>query len=105
MASRYTHDVVATTGEYKNNQGETKKRFTNVGCAFTDDQGRVSIKLDSIPVGPDWSGWLSLYDPKPRDGQHSAPQQQQAPAQNKGLWPGQGGVAPAAADDDTGVPF
>lgn len=68
--AKFTHDVVATTGEYTDRQsGEKKKIYTKVGAAFTDEQGRISIKLDLVPVGPDWSGWLSLYEPKPRDGE------------------------------------
>jgi hypothetical protein len=71
--SQYTHDVVATTGEYTNQSGEKKKEYTNVGKAFTDDQGRISIKMKTIPVGPEWSGWLSLYPAKEREPQ-GAPQ-------------------------------
>ena len=56
-----THDVVATTGEYTNNSGEKKKRYVTCGKAFTDEQGRVSLKIEALPVGPGWSGWLSLY--------------------------------------------
>lgn len=59
--SKRTHDVVATIGEYTDRNGEKKKRFVNIGTAFTDPEGRVSIKLDSVPVGPEWSGWISLY--------------------------------------------
>ncbi len=71
--SKYTHDVVATTGEYTDRQtGASKKQYTNVGKAFTDDQGRISLKLTVIPVGPDWSGWLSLYPAKDRE-QRPAP--------------------------------
>lgn len=74
MPSQYTHDVVATTGEYTDRQtGAIKKQYTNVGKAFTDDQGRISLKLTTIPVGPEWSGWLSLYPAKDRE-------QRQAPA-------------------------
>ncbi len=69
MSSTYTHDAVATVGEYTNNAGEKKKRFVNVGKAFTDDQGRVSLKMETIPVGPAWSGWLSLY-PRKDENQH-----------------------------------
>lgn len=108
MASQYTHDVVATNGEYKSN-GETKKRYINVGKAFTDENGRISIKLDSVPVGPDWSGWLSLYEPKPRDGQQQPQQRQQAtnrniPSNRDG---NQGGAGPPAQmdDEDEQIPF
>jgi hypothetical protein len=53
--AKYTHDIVATVGKYTQN-GEEKKRYVNVGKAFQDDQGRISLKLDTIPVGPEWSG-------------------------------------------------
>jgi len=78
MASQRTHDVVATVGTYKKD-GEEKKRYANCGSAFTDDQGRISIKLDTIPVSPDWSGFLSLY-PVENNRQHpqaERPRQQQ----------------------------
>ena len=60
MANTRTHDLVAVTGTYKKD-GQEKKRYMNVGSAFTDDQGRISLKLDAVPVTPEWSGWLSLY--------------------------------------------
>lgn len=69
-------DAVATVGKYTDKQGNEKKRYVNVGAAFEDDQGRLSIKLETIPVGPEWSGWISLYPPKERDAspvtEHSA---------------------------------
>ena len=77
--SQYTHDVVATTGEYTNQSGEKKKEYTNVGKAFTDDQGRISIKMKTIPVGPEWSGWLSLYPAKEREPQGARPMQRSMP--------------------------
>jgi len=69
-------DAVATVGKYTDKQGNEKKRFVNVGAAFEDDQGRLSIKLETIPVGPHWSGWISFFPPKERDAapvtEHSA---------------------------------
>ena len=64
-------DVVATTGTYQSG-GQEKKRYTTCGAAFTDDQGRISIKLETVPVGPGWSGWLSLY-PVKEDGRRAQP--------------------------------
>ena len=78
--AKYTHDIVATTGEYTNKAGEKKKNYTNVGKAFTDDQGRISMKLTSIPVGPEWSGWLSLYPAKDKEqGGNREPQGARSP--------------------------
>jgi len=65
--ARRTHDVVAAVGTYKDRDGKEKKRYLNCGSAFTDDEGRISIKLDAVPVSPDWSGWLSLYPVERRD--------------------------------------
>lgn len=76
MANRITHDVAASIGEYTNNQGETKKRYVNVGKVFSSEDGRMSIKLDAVPVGPNWSGWLSLY-PIQRDDQRQSHQRAQ----------------------------
>ena len=84
MASKKTHDVVATVGTYKDRQsGEDKKRYQNVGSAFTDDDGRISIKLDAVPVGPEWSGWLSLYLPKDDRGQARQERRDSAPSGNR----------------------
>jgi len=94
MATR-THEVKATVGEYTGQDGKPKKRYVNIGSAFTDDQGRVSIKLDAVPVSPEWSGWLSLY-PVERNGSQPAPQRQ-APTRTP---------KPAPLDDDgDDIPF
>jgi len=74
--STYTHDIVATIGEYTDREGNTKKRFQKCGAAFTNDEGQISIKLDAVPITPDWSGWLSLYPKK----EYDAPQAQQRPS-------------------------
>jgi hypothetical protein len=67
MAIKRTHDVVATVGTYKDRDGNEKKRYVNCGSAFLDDSGRMSIKLETIPVSPEWSGWVSLYAVEKRD--------------------------------------
>jgi len=89
---RKTHDILAKTGTYKNQQGEQKNRYTKCGAAFTDDSGQISIKLESVPVSPDWNGWLNLWEPR---------EQQQAPAQAPRPAPRQ--AAPISEQDD--IPF
>lgn len=104
MPSSLTHDVVATIGEYTDAQGQKKKRYATCGKCFTDEQGRQSIKIDVIPVGTAWSGWLSLYpvekkefrqqaDPRP------APLNLSVPA-NRGNPP-----PDTFGDDDEEIPF
>jgi len=62
----YTHDIVATVGEYTLNN-ETKKRYQKCGIAFTNEDGGLSLKMEAMPITPDWSGWLSLYPKKEYD--------------------------------------
>ena len=66
--------IVAITGEYTNAQGEKKKRYATVGTLF-EDGNKLSIKLDCVPVGPDFSGWLNCYDLDDGKKQQSAPAQ------------------------------
>ena len=94
MASKYTHDVMHGIPI----RDSDKKRWTKCGAAFTDEQGRVSIKLDYVPTEPGERGlWLSLFAAKPKDGQTDhgrakadgfAPQQAE---QNTNQDPSQGG--------------
>jgi len=82
--------VVATVGKYTDANGQEKNRYVTVGRAFIRDDKSVSIKVDSMPVGPEFSGWLNLYDlDEDRQGQAPA---RAAPA-----------PAPAPVDDD--LPF
>lgn len=55
-----THNVTATVGTYESH-GETKRRYFKCGSAFTNEEGQFSLKIDALPVGPEWNGWLSLY--------------------------------------------
>jgi hypothetical protein len=82
--------AVATTGKYNDRNGNEKNRYVTVGSLFKRDDGSVCLKLDSVPVGPGFEGWINFYDIE--DGQQSAPQTA-APQQ----------PAPAALDDD--IPF
>ena len=67
MASRPTHDVLATVGEYTAADGTKKKSYQKCGKLFTYDDGGMSLKLDVVPVGPGWSGWLSIFKIRPHD--------------------------------------
>jgi hypothetical protein len=58
------YDAVATVGKYTDQQGNEKKRYVTIGAVFEGDDGRLSMKLESIPVGPSWSGWVSFYEPR-----------------------------------------
>lgn len=79
-------DAVASVGEYTDRNGQTKKRYVNVGAVFESDDGKyMSLKLESIPVGPNWSGWISFFEPKPRE--VSPAQQKHSEAKSNGYAP------------------
>ena len=71
MAVTKTMKATIITGEYQNNQGETKKSYATIGTLFIYDDGGMSLKLDALPIG---NGNINFYDKKPKDGQQ---QQQQ----------------------------
>lgn len=100
--STYSHDVVATIGSYKDKQGNEKKNYVNIGKAFTNDQGQISIKLNTVPVGPEWSGWLSLYPVKEREQQ--APRQSAPPVQ-RSMPPAPPLPSLLGKDEDDDIPF
>ena len=97
MAKKY--DVVAVTGEYQDREGQTKKRYQNCGACFEKD-GRLSIKLEAIPVSPEWNGWLNLFEPRSSGGRTST-QGSHAPA---GSSAGSGAQSSSTEFDDD-IPF
>lgn len=42
-----------------------KTRWRNHGLLIIKDDGKIRIKLDSIPTG-DWDGWFGVYEQEPK---------------------------------------
>lgn len=61
MAMKPHKKAVAVTGTYES-RGETKKRYANVGTLFQYDDGGLALKLDTVPVGDGWNGFISFFD-------------------------------------------
>lgn len=75
MASKYYGDLIFSTREYEDKDGNKKKAWSKAGAVFKDDEtGRMSIKFEAMPFGLDWSGWMSI-SPK-RDNQDERPLKQ-----------------------------
>jgi len=91
MGLKYIKDVVATTGKYINAQGESKNSYQTCGKMFERDDQSICIKLDAIPLGNEWDGWMNMYEKKEWAGGGGATQAQAAPA------------GPASEKDD--IPF
>lgn len=71
MAMKPFKRAVAVTGTYEV-RGETKKRYCNVGTLFQYDDGGFALKLDTVPVGDGWNGFISFYDIEERGGGKAA---------------------------------
>ena len=70
--------IVAANGKYTDSAGQEKTRYVTVGKAFMRDDNSVTLKIDAMPVGGEWNGWLNLYDLD--EGQQKAKPAQAAPA-------------------------
>lgn len=90
------YDLVATIGEYTDREGNTKKRYQKCGVAFTNDEGQTSIKLDAIPVTPEWNGWISLFE---KQEYNNTPRPSSEPARR------QPATASASSSDQDDIPF
>jgi hypothetical protein len=56
-------DAIATVGEYKDPKtGDMKKRYSKCGSVFINDEGNISFKMDTMPVGG-WDGWINAREP------------------------------------------
>ena len=58
------YEVTVITGEYKNKDGETKKRYQRIGSVIDTKNGPM-LKLDVVPLKEGgWDGWAYLNAPK-----------------------------------------
>lgn len=74
--SKVLKEITCVTGEYKNAQGEVKKRYTRIG-SIIDTKNGAMLKLDTIPLKEGgWDGWAYLNDPKKEEGQERKPVRQ-----------------------------
>ena len=104
--ARKTHDLVVVTGEYQTRDGETKKKYLSIGARLEFDDGGSSLLIDrhinlaGLPgEGP---VRVSMFEPRPREGQQSDPQPQQA--RNFSQQPAQAPASGGAGFDDD-IPF
>ena len=65
MALKKTHDAVYAGEKYTDREGNEKTRYVNVGALFARDDGSMTMKLESLPIG--FNGWINFYEPKERD--------------------------------------
>jgi hypothetical protein len=64
-------EACARGEKYTTQSGEEKQKWIKCGVVIEGKNG-LSLKLESLPVNFD--GWLSFFEPKPRDDQQQRPQ-------------------------------
>lgn len=58
---RKIYEAVATVGKWKDPAtGKSHKRTVAVGAIYESAHGKLVLRIDAIPVAPDWSGWMQL---------------------------------------------
>lgn len=87
---RVIRDLAVSVGEFQDSQGQTKKKWQNVGVMMKDDQDkdRVCLKFHMpLPMKMDNDGypvcWVNVYPLKPKQGQQPNAQEVQQPAQQQ----------------------
>jgi hypothetical protein len=60
MKRRY--ELWATVAEWKDAGGKKCKRTAFVGTVFESPNGRLSMKLELLPLIPGWSGFIAFRD-------------------------------------------
>lgn len=56
-------NAVVVAGTYMQ-EGQEKKRYMTVGALLENDKGELSLRLDAIPTGHEWGGWINFFEPK-----------------------------------------
>lgn len=65
--SKVLKEINTIVGEYKNAQGEPRKRYLRIGSIIETRNGPM-LKLDSLPLKEGgWDGWAYINDPKKGD--------------------------------------
>ena len=52
--------ITADVGSYQGQDGQEKTRWSYCGTMF-ENNGKLSCKMETFPVGPDWSGWFRIF--------------------------------------------
>ena len=61
--------LMVPNGEYTDKKtGETKTSWLRIGTLFSAGEDSFKVKLDCIPVGKMFEGWIQCFDDEPRQG-------------------------------------
>jgi len=64
-------------GQKYTKNGEEKTKWTTIGACFIKDDGKMSIKLETVPLN--WDGQAQIFDREQRHQPTQAPSQYTQP--------------------------
>ena len=53
--------------KYTTQDGQEKTYWSNHGTMWIDEEGKVTIKLDSIPQSANWDGYFKAFLHRPKE--------------------------------------
>jgi hypothetical protein len=63
MSMKPIKKATAVIGKYIDKQsGQEKSSYIRVGQLFQRDDGSLCMKMEAIPAGSAWNGWINFYD-------------------------------------------
>lgn len=81
MMAKKKYDLAVVVGEYTNRDGETRRRYQNVGAVMVNDDGKPFLMLakwfNPAGVKDDRGGesiLINCFEPQPRNEQPALPQ-------------------------------
>lgn len=61
---------------YMPNATGKESKYVAVGAVFTDDEGRIVIKIDALPRDMSaWGGWINVFPPEGKSRKEAAASQ------------------------------
>jgi hypothetical protein len=67
MTAKLIYRAVANVGKYTDKDGKEKNRTQEIGSIFENEKGFLSLKLNCLPLSPEWNGWATLYKNEPNE--------------------------------------
>ena len=69
-----TYELTASVGKYQKD-GEEKTNYVRIGTVFEREDGTMCAKIDSMPVGNDFTGWVNFFKPRMQEDGYKAAKQ------------------------------
>ena len=67
------YDIKFAARKYTTQDGQEKTYWSNHGTMWMDEEGKVTIKLDSIPQSANWDGYFKAFPHRPKDDRSQRP--------------------------------